>query len=1082
MTPRSQLETRIAECLTKLSDNDMQRVAEDYARIRFPDRFPRFDFRAFSKEGKSRSGWPDAWIDLGDRIDGVEASGAKAKPAVLDHLKEDLDKARRRAPRLTGFVFVSGHPEVHLTKHELRIWRRRFIDEAGIDPDRLQPVFGGGLVGELARPEFARTRIELLRLSESSTHFKLVRAGLGPDEGRLNSAFIPSAEDYAAGRVHRPQAAGQVLAHLERDGRALVRGIGASGKTVLAWLLALDAAEHRWPAYYLDLAKYADTGQNIGNALTEDLHRLGDPQVLFVLDNCHLDEPMAKELALAWEDLAPSQRPRLLLLGRELRTGRGSPIDGLLLPTLALKAQQPEVLGVYRRLAWRHADEAAPPEPRAEVLDAWVASFGGDPACPETTTDLIAFSAAVLRRMPALLKRDWTLHVSDAVDEIRTAYLDKLSEGETRNLMRLCVLAELEVPLPQQALCDLRARFEVAGKRMGLVFVETVEKWNIGFRYRLAHAALGELILQATFGAIDPVLERHAVALNHLRCGFSMSVRLARLGKTNEARSIVSDMLMTPERLLDFGSLLPVGPYLRFAREHLDVTLPHDVGDCLVDSANHPRLVECALLTPLGDLKSFLEYAAKTGELKPVFAALADDLARPENLRTLVERTLLTPLGDLKSFLEYAAKTGELKPVFAALADDLARPENLRTLVERTLLTPLNNLKSFLEYAAKTGELKPVFAALADHLARPENLGPLADRALQTPLDQLQTFLIFAADSTKLRPVLKDLIDQLSVSATRRQLARRFEDAGLDELVSVLSPEVTSKLWDSVFADVDSDSWTRSRANDSATNLNAFVTFQGIAVQKGRPELAQAPALSLVLHSTRKHWHQPVIVLRHLSHVLRCARGASASDLQRFLERVATPDWVDGLLTSAPSGGLAGSLLGLATTLEPDQRSSFLRDVLRERVASEISRRVARDAESWAKALSLLGAAAAIGIRIPRVDTDWPDTSELAGILDLRKPAPDRTTIGSLQVQLWLGLREMARLSADPVTVLPSLADPILALWQATQQGETPDTLPPHVRTLNAATIAWLEHCKAAGWRLVPPQTERAMDNPDGQT
>ena len=79
--------------------------------------------------------------------------------------------------------------------------------------------------------------------------------------------------------------------------------------------------------------------------------------------------------------------------------------------------------------------------------------------------------------------------------EIRTAYLDKLSEGETRNLMRLCVLAELEVPLPQQALCDLRARFEVAGKRMGLVFVETVEKWNIGFRYRLAHAALGELIL-----------------------------------------------------------------------------------------------------------------------------------------------------------------------------------------------------------------------------------------------------------------------------------------------------------------------------------------------------------------------------------------------------------------------------------------------------------------------------------------------------------------------------------------------------------------------------------------------------------
>jgi len=428
------------------------------------------------------------------------------------------------------------------------------------------------------------------------------------------------------------------------------------------------------------------------------------------------------------------------------------------------------------------------------------------------------------------------------------------------------------------------------------------------------------------------------------------------------------------------------------------------------------------------------------------------------------------------------AKTAELKPLFAALADDLARPKNLRTLVERALLTPLSDLKSFLEYAAQTGELKPVFAALADDLARPENLRTLVEGALVTPLDHLQSFLTFAADNIKLRPAFKDLINELSVSARRGQLVRRFENASLDKLVSVLRSEVTSELWDSVFVAVDFDAWNRTRGNDSTTNLDAFVAFQRIAAQKGRPELSQAPALSLVLHSTREDWHRPGIGLHHLSHVLRWARCAWASDLQSFLDRIATPDWVDGLLKSAPSGGLAGSLLGLVTTLEPGQRGWFVRDALRERVAREISRRGARDADSWAEALSLLGAAVGIGIRIPRVDTDWPDTRELSGILDLRKPAPDRTTIGSLQVQLWLGLREMARLNADPVTVLPSLADPILALWQATQQGETPDTLPPHVRALNAGTIAWLEYCKAAGWRLVPPHADRAMDNPEGQT
>jgi hypothetical protein len=81
MTRRSRLEASIATALSHLSEADMQRVAEDYARIRYPHRFPRFDFRAFSAEGKSRSGWPDAWVDNDGRLDGVEATCAKQKKA-----------------------------------------------------------------------------------------------------------------------------------------------------------------------------------------------------------------------------------------------------------------------------------------------------------------------------------------------------------------------------------------------------------------------------------------------------------------------------------------------------------------------------------------------------------------------------------------------------------------------------------------------------------------------------------------------------------------------------------------------------------------------------------------------------------------------------------------------------------------------------------------------------------------------------------------------------------------------------------------------------------------------------------------
>jgi hypothetical protein len=550
MSTRKQLEASIAERLARLSPADMQRLAEDYAQIRFPDRFPRFDFRALSEEGKTRMGWPDAWIDVGGQIDGVEATAARDKSAVLGHLQQDLDNAKRRGPRLAGLVIVSGHPAVQPTDDEPTTWRQRFIDEAGIAPERIQLVFGGALVRELAGPEFARTRIEVLRLDYAPSHFKLVRAKRGPDERRLDSAFVPSEADYEAGRVHRPAAADQVLAQLAARRCALVRGVGASGKSVLAWLLALDAARQRRPAYLLDLADYLDASPDTAGAVVADLHRFGHPEALFILDNCHLEESLAKEVVLAWQDLVASQQPHLLLLGRELQTSRGSLIDGLSIEPLTLKARQPEVRGVYRRLAMRHTGDQAPreppPEPPPAVLDQWVGTFGGDPRSPDTTTDLIAFSAAVRRRLGDLLRRRWALGEADAIDEVRSVYLDpaRISDGETRNLMRLCVMQELDLSLDEEELTDRRAGFDRCSQRLGLVFRQTAGASGQYVRYRLAHAALGRLILRAAHEPPDPVAERREVALQHPHGGPSVIYRLAAAGYRPEAQRLATEMLV----------------------------------------------------------------------------------------------------------------------------------------------------------------------------------------------------------------------------------------------------------------------------------------------------------------------------------------------------------------------------------------------------------------------------------------------------------------------------------------------------------------------------------------------------------
>ena len=381
----------------------------------------------------------------------------------------------------------------------------------------------------------------------------------------------------------------------------------------------------------------------------------------------------------------------------------------------------------------------------------------------------------------------------------------------------------------------------------------------------------------------------------------------------------------------------------------------------------------------------------------------------------------------LANFLGYAARTEALKPVFAALAEDLAQPENREPLTQRALQTPLGDLAAFLDYAARTEALKPVFTALAKDLAQPEN---------------------------------------------RDHLARSCEVEPLDKVVTVLRSRAASGLWEAVFAHVDAERWGDARRKEQRPNPEAFVAFLHIAAERGQPALAEAPALRLVLGSTQEEWHRPGIALHHFSHVLRLARGASPADVDGFLERVVTPEWLDRFLESAPTGALAGNLLALATTLQPAQQRRFQREALGRRIARELSWSGKPDVRSFAEGLSLLGASRAIGLSCPLQEAFWPDVRDLAEVLKLRTPDPDRVSIGSLQIQLWLGLREMACWRTDSVLVPPDRAERILDLWQASERSEAGRDFPTHVQVLNVGMIAWLQRCQAAGWRLVPPGAE----------
>lgn len=1061
MALRKDLEDQIAAKLVSLSNEDAQRIAEDYVRIRYPERFPYFGFRAFSPEGKSRSGWPDASsIGTDGKIDGVEATHTASRAGVVKHLEEYLEKAKAlKAGQLAGFLHVSVSPKASFVPDEIKDWTDKFV-EAGFARDRVELVFGQGLVEILTGPEFARTRIEILGIQDLPTHFRLYRSKIGPDERRLGRSFIPSWEDFEKNRVHRPQAAETVAERLDRDRLALVRGIGASGKTVLAWLLAQDVVQRGLPAYSFDFADYPNLTPDVVNALISDLKRFAHQDVLFVLDNIHLEETSAKEMFLAWEEIPLSQRPRLLLVGRETRTAKGSAIAGLKLDALPLRARQAELRGVFRRLTLReHAEDWLPEPPEAELTN-WLRTFGGNPENTETTADLIVFSAAVARRMRDLCRGRWQLTQRDAVEQVKEVYLSKLSPPEQENLIRLCIAEEFELGIPPEALADKKAALTASNEKLGIVFRDEIGAKKQYVRYRLVHAALGELLLSA----VEITIDRSALFREMTRVSPTLvcaaATRMMQAGQLENAKAVIARLVAQPDSLLVFDSLLPVELALR-QTQRLGIELPEGFSLAMANKGRtRLRLIEIALQTPLHFLASFLGYAEKA--LPPVFAALSTELATEKNCPCLIETALQTPLGDLATFLRYAKKA--LPTVFAALLTELAAEKNRPRLIDIALQTPLGDLASFLRYTEKV--MPPVFAALLTELAAEKNRPRLIESALRAPIHFLASFLGYAEKA--LPSVNSSLNVYFSSEVGRKALAGKIRDGVEDQIVSVLTDGDATDIWLKAFLELDLQEWRSSRKNGPPPKIDAFVKFQKTVSSFGMTKFANSPADRIVTDSSQADWHRSGIGLHHLSHVLRLAMETSEDQQRDLVTRVATPSWLDSLYQSAPAGGLAGNLFALFKTLPLDSRRHFDREALRDRISKEL--RDARGPKLQAAALSLWGAASLLGVVSDTRGIVWPDTAELEQVLHLRAPSPESKTIGVMEVQLWLGVRLMAAELERPHPVPAELGNRVLELWEAAQAGSEAEALLQKFVEINATMIPWLQACRSGGWSLLPPQ------------
>jgi hypothetical protein len=1041
MAPSESAIESAVEALKK-SPGTFQRLAEYYAQMVYPKRFPTLIPGGRDKSDVVLKGWPDAYI--GDPPDAVEATHS---PKWKKHLNDDLRKAEARGPGgLAGFLFVAWAPK---PKDELlRPYRDRLV-KLGVPTDNITFVFKQQFVRDLRQPRFASVWADLLGLPCSSAPFAPIsQAGLF---GAGNQFLAPTREEYASGRVHRPSAADKIEESLNSRGWALVRGRGAAGKTVLATQIALNPAICS-TAYYLDLAR-DDVEDHVA---IEIITTHADAGVLFVVDNVHLNGALARKLFDQWQSIPKGSR--LLMLGRLISATAAQkgapPLHDLETAAVPLEVEKKDLAGVFSRLARRMV--SSPPQPSDEALDEWHRTFAGD---------LVAFSAAAERRRHELIHGAWGLREEDAAEYVRETYLypaalEPITEQERRNLLLIGTLATLEIETPLEALETPELHHSI---RHGIA--HRSEYGREGYvRYRLVHPSLGKLIVKAALTPVDEMQRFCAAASRSAFAGTMIAARLEGAGREQRSAEVLQGILKSPGGLRDSV----ITPGLQYARTNLEriarlgVLSLTDTDHRLADE--YVELAASALRTPLHFLASFLEYAER--KLPEVHTTLSRALADPANLKILGETALRTPLHLLASFLEYAER--KLPEVHTTLSRALADPANLKILGETALRTPLADLASFLEYAER--KLPEVHTTLSRALADPANLKILGETAVRTPLHFLPSILEYA--ERKLPDVHAALAGALADPANLKILGETALRAPLDSLLKFLR---LGSIADAVLAALDQDRWDKVRGEMKSEQPDYMPELCKQLNRVGRPELAEAPACALIVAAEALHWHSSVIGLRNVSQTLRLGRAAGPDAIFHFLDVVVTEPWLEEQYIDASPGSIAAGLYGLWGYYGQPVLDRFRTQALRNRVAAEIRRAHTAAVPLLSQVLQLLGSSSLLGEDASSTRVVWPNEGRIHEVLEYAAPKADSKEIGYIQAQLWIGLREMARLHADNVRVQTPAGEQILELW--VKANPTTDRL----KALNTWMIGWLERCRAAGWLLIrdaqhPAKSIRAED------
>lgn len=775
-----------------------QRLAEAYAQLVEYERFARLVPFGRNANDETNSNWPDAFaVGQDGRIDVLEATHWDSKWRT--ELGRILEKCEARRGKVLGLFFVTY--DLHPGEAKLEAFYSRAAS-AGLASAQVTLVFRNQLRRDLREPRFARVREELLGLAQRSWPFQSLRRSLFRQPHHQAAAFVPTEEEHVAGALHRAAVLEKVDQRLSAVGWAEVRGRGAAGKTVLAAQVGWDHSPswpsrtpHSFPprpAYYLDLGRLSEDQLQL---MIDDgpaaIAGLADAATLFVVDNVHLDEDLARDLLLAWQDCGRGSR--LLLLGREntARPNVSQLVQSDATP-LVLRAGQDELLGVFRRLMLRSLRAESIPHPTQTVVRDWLATFGGD---------LVAFAAAVSGRKRELGRGDLRLTASDAASFVHHRYLSHLESQETHDLVRLAALAplELDVPAPFFGPNPLSRSL-----RSGVV----IRRGDFGHpraTYTLIHPGVGALLLAASTPSPDLAETLNELAEASPTTATLVAARLLSAGRRNEAVELLKRVVSLPggaaahvaasgfrapravRRLVDlevatleeFDEMLAsdveairtaildapdiASHVLRLADESLPRTL-RVLGLMFADIAFLSQLAHSLVGAPLHATHAL---ASRVEAKWPdCFRHLRAALASPRILELARGQVGMGPIPGLPQALDYCERS--LPELYEVARDDLGTDALCDERAAQAIGAGPDTLAAFTK-AIRRFEL--LHKTILDALSHPATASDVANRAIEMPPHFLPSVLRFGQEESG--SLLVCLATLLADAAICEQVARR---------------------------------------------------------------------------------------------------------------------------------------------------------------------------------------------------------------------------------------------------------------------------------------------------------------------